>query len=96
MGRSDRRAHVAPWRTEVWVVEQNTSAKGPYREVLDWLAAQVDRLDEHARELAEQAEQRTLSAAEVEVRSRDIVDAHAWLADQLAQALVARGMPLAA
>ena len=72
------------------------TAKGPYREVLDWLAAQVDRLDEHARELGEQAEQRLLSPSELEARSRAIVDAHAWLADQLAQALAARGMPLAA
>jgi hypothetical protein len=50
-------------------------AKGPYREVLDWLTDQVDRLDEHARELTEQAEQKLLSPEEIEARSRGIVEA---------------------
>jgi hypothetical protein len=77
-------------------VESNTHTKGPYREVLDWLTEQVDRLDEHARELTEQAEQLLLSPEELEARSRGISEAHAWLAEQLAQALTARGMALAA
>jgi hypothetical protein len=77
-------------------VEQNTTANRPYREVLDWLAAQVERLDAHARDLAQMVEDGRLTAPEIEARSRAIVDAHAWLADQLAQALAARGIPLAA
>lgn len=77
-------------------VDSNTQMKGPYREVLDWLTEQVDRLDEHARELTEQAEQHLLSADEIKARSRGIVEAHAWLAEQLTQALKARGMALAA
>ena len=77
-------------------MESNTHPKGPYREVLDWLTEQVDRLDEHARELSEQAELHSLSPEEIEARARGIVEAHAWLAEQLAQALTARGMALAA
>ena len=77
-------------------MEQNTTATRPYREVLDWLAAQVERLDAHARDLAEMVDSGRLTPTEVETRSRAIVDAHAWLADQLAQALAARGIALAA
>lgn len=77
-------------------MENRTAPQRPYREVLDWLTAQVERLDAHTRELATLAETGQLSPAEVDARSRAIVEAHAWLADQLAQALSARGIPLAA
>lgn len=77
-------------------MENVTSTPRPYREVLDWLTAQVERLDAHARELTALAESGQLSAPEIDARSRALVDAHAWLADQLAQALAARGIPLAA
>ncbi|MSV88665.1 MAG: hypothetical protein F2754_00890 [Actinobacteria bacterium] len=77
-------------------MDSNTQTKGPYREVLDWLTEQVDRLDDHARELTEQTEQQLLSPDEIETRSRGIVEARAWLAEQLAQALQARGTALAA
>ena len=83
-------------RDRGFYVDSNSQLKGPYREVLDWLTEQVDRLDEHARELVEQAEQHLLSSDEIEARGRGIVEAHAWLAEQLAQALQARGMALAA
>lgn len=73
-----------------------TAPQRPYREVLDWLTAQVERLDAHTRELAALAESGQLTPAEVDARSRAIVEAHAWLADQLAQALSARGIALAA
>ncbi|CAB4734990.1 unannotated protein [freshwater metagenome] len=83
-------------RDRGFTVDSNTQTKGPYREVLDWLTEQVDRLDDHARELTEQTEQQLLSPDEIETRSRGIVEARAWLAEQLAQALQARGTALAA
>jgi hypothetical protein len=99
VNRRGRWAQWAHWRGDAtdWAyVDSNMHAKGPYREVLDWLADQVDRLDEHARELTEQAEQNRLSPEEIEARNRGIVEARAWLAEQLAHALTARGMALAA
>jgi len=83
-------------RDRGFTVDSNTQTKGPYREVLDWLTEQVDRLDDHARELTEQTEQQLLSPDEIETRRRGIVEARAWLAEQLAQALQARGTALAA
>ncbi len=77
-------------------MEQTARVKGPYREVLDWLTAQVDRLDEHAQELAREAQADGVSGAEFAARNQAIVDARAWLADQLEQALTARGLSLAA
>ena len=79
-------------RDRGFTVDSNTQTKGPYREVPE----QVDRLDDHARELTEQTEQQLLSPDEIETRSRGIVEARAWLAEQLAQALQARGTALAA
>jgi hypothetical protein len=96
VGRSDRTAQEPRESTEGSFVEQNTHAKGPYREVLDWLAAQIEQLDAHEHELEAKAAQHAIDPAELEARRASIANAHAWLADQLEQALVARGMALAA
>jgi hypothetical protein len=66
--------------------------KGPYREVLDWLVEQIDRLEAHRVDLALEAEQGTIDQAVLAARKAAITQAHDWLADQLRQALVARGM----
>jgi hypothetical protein len=66
--------------------------KGPYREVLDWLIDQIDRLEVHSEELAAEAEQGTVDPAVIAARRTAITQAHDWLAEQLRQALVARGM----
>jgi hypothetical protein len=66
--------------------------KGPYREVLDWLVDQIERLDAHSEQLAVEAERGEVDEAAIAVRRAAIAQAHAWLADQLRQALVARGM----
>ncbi len=75
-------------------MEQQTHAKGPYREVLDWFVAQIDRLDDHARQIDANADR--LTAEELDAQRRAIVQAHEWLADQLADALHKRGMAIAA
>ena len=66
--------------------------KGPYREVLDWLVDQIDRLEAHRVELAAEAERGEVDQAVIAARQAAITQAHDWLADQLRQALVARGM----
>jgi hypothetical protein len=66
--------------------------KGPYREVLDWLVDQIDRLETHRVELAAEAERGEVDQAVIAARQAAITQAHDWLADQLRQALVARGM----
>jgi hypothetical protein len=70
--------------------------KGPYREVLDWLVEQVDRLEAHALELAAHAERGELDQQAITARRAAIAQAHEWLAEQLAAALQARGMRVAA
>ncbi len=75
-------------------MDQHLTPKRPYRELLDWVAAQVDRLDEHARQVAAHADR--LSESELAAQQRALTEAYAWLADQLAQALAQRGMPVAA
>ena len=69
---------------------------GPYREVLDWLVEQIERLDAHRVQLELEAERGEVSPADFVSRQAAIEQAHDWLADQLRQALVARGMQLAA
>jgi hypothetical protein len=66
--------------------------KGPYREVLDWLVDQIDRLELHQQELAAEAERGEVDPAVLATRQAAITQAQDWLADQLRQALVARGM----
>lgn len=70
--------------------------KGPYREVLDWLVDQIERLEEHRAQLAEEAARGELDPQTVAARQAAIAQAHDWLADQLRQALLVRGMHLAA
>jgi hypothetical protein len=70
--------------------------KGPYREVLDWLIEQIDRLEAHSEELAAEAERGEVDRAAIAARRAAITQAHDWLAEQLRQALVARGMQDAA
>jgi hypothetical protein len=70
--------------------------KGPYREVLDWLIEQIDRLEAHSEELAAEAERGEVDQAAIAARRTAITQAHDWLAEQLRQALVARGMQDAA
>ena len=70
--------------------------KGPYREVLDWLVDQIERLDAHSEELAAEAERGEVDPAVIAARSAAITQAHDWLAEQLRQALIARGMQDAA
>jgi hypothetical protein len=79
-------------------VDESTAhmAKGPYREVLDWLVEQVDRLDEHLKELVDDAERGAADEPTIEARRAAITQAHEWLADQLKHALQARGMQIAA
>jgi hypothetical protein len=71
-------------------------ASGPYREVLDWLVEQIERLDAHRVQLELEAERGEVAPADYVGRQAAIEQAHDWLADQLRQALVARGMQLAA
>jgi hypothetical protein len=66
--------------------------KGPYREVLDWLIDQIDRLEAHSEELAAEAERGEIDQTVIAARRTAITQAHDWLAEQLRQALVARGM----
>ena len=66
--------------------------KGPYREVLDWLIEQIDRLEVHSEELAAEAARGEVDQAALAARRLAITQAHDWLAEQLRQALVARGM----
>lgn len=75
-------------------MEQQTHAKGPYRQVLDWLAAQIERLDEHERQV--EANAATMTPEELAAQRRALAQAHEWLADQLADALHQRGMAAAA
>jgi hypothetical protein len=77
---------------------QATGARqqGPYREVLDWLVEQIERLDAHRVQLAAEAERGEVEPTELAGRQAAIEQAHDWLADQLRQALVVRGMQLAA
>jgi hypothetical protein len=70
--------------------------KGPYREVLDWLIEQIDRLEAHSEELAAEAERGEVDQAAIAARRTAISQAHGWLAEQLRQALIARGMQDAA
>lgn len=70
--------------------------KGPYREVLDWLVEQIERLETHREQLEAEAARGELDADTVAARQAAITQAHDWLADQLRQALVVRGMQLAA
>ncbi|HEX7097515.1 MAG TPA: hypothetical protein VF183_16645 [Acidimicrobiales bacterium] len=70
--------------------------KGPYREVLDWLVEQIERLEAHRAELEAEAARGALDAGTLAARLAAIAHAHDWLADQLRQALVLRGMRLAA
>jgi hypothetical protein len=71
-------------------------AKGPYREVLDWLVDQVNRLDAHTQDLVAHAELGDFDEATIDARRLAIAQAHEWLAEQLALALQARGMQVAA
>jgi hypothetical protein len=66
--------------------------KGPYREVLDWLVDQIERLETHSEELAAEAERGEVDPNVIAARRAAITQAHDWLAEQLRQALVARGM----
>ena len=75
-------------------MDQQTTAKGSYREVLDWFLAQIDRLDEHTRQVDSFASQMT--AQQLDAQRQAIVEAQAWLADQLAEALGQRGLAAAA
>jgi hypothetical protein len=68
----------------------------PFREVLDWLVDQMDRLDEHLETLLQDAAQGTVEEAVIVERRTAIADAHEWLAEQLAAALSARGVQSAA
>jgi hypothetical protein len=77
-------------------MDDRSSPKGPYREVLDWLAAQLERLDALAVDLAAQAAAGSLSEQEVQSRRELMADARRWLAEQLADALAARGLTVAA
>src|SRR5690606_4951454 len=70
--------------------------KGPYREVLDWLVEQIERLDAHREQLEAEAARGELDAQTLSARQTAIAQAHDWLADQLRQALLVRGMHLAA
>jgi hypothetical protein len=70
--------------------------KGPYREVLDWLIDQIDRLEAHSEELALEAERGQVDPTVITARRTAIAQAHDWLAEQLRQALIARGMQDAA
>jgi hypothetical protein len=62
--------------------------------LLDWFAAQVERLDDHARQVAAHADR--LGEAELAVQNVALADAYVWLADQLARALAERGVAVAA
>lgn len=70
--------------------------KGPYREVLDWLVEQIERLEEHRAQLEAEAAHGELDERTLAARQAAITQAHDWLAGQLRQALVVRGMHLAA
>jgi hypothetical protein len=76
------------------IVEQKVTqiGKGPYREVLDWLVEQIDRLEAHSEQLAAEAERGEIDEPTLAARRRAIAQAHGWLEEQLRQALVARGM----
>jgi hypothetical protein len=63
--------------------------KGPYRELVDWLLDQLDRLEAHDAQLAE-------TKVEPLARVAAVVEAHRWLSTQLRDALEARGLSLAA
>ena len=63
--------------------------KGPYRELVDWLLDQLDRLDAHDAELAQ-------TDVEPMVRAAAVCEAHRWLSTQLRDALEARGLSVAA
>jgi hypothetical protein len=75
-------------------VDQHLTPKRPCRDLLDWFATQVDRLDEHARQVDAHADR--LTAAELAAQHRALTEAYGWLADQAAQALAQRGLPAAA
>ncbi len=75
-------------------VELEQTPKRPYRELLDWFTAQVDRLDAHARQVAAYAEHMTED--ELAAQCDALEQAHVWLTDQLADALAQRGMAVAA
>jgi hypothetical protein len=66
--------------------------KGPYREVLDWLLEQIERLDGHNSQLLAEAERGEVDLATIASRRAAIRQAQDWLAEQLRLALVARGM----
>lgn len=70
--------------------------KGPYREVLDWLLDQLERLEEHRAQLEAEAARGEVDPGTLAARQEAITKAHDWLADQLREALVVRGMHLAA
>ncbi len=63
-------------------------AQGPCRDLLDWLTDQVSVLHAHTRRIEEDGG---------DPDELDLVDdAHRWLNRQLAEALEARGVPIAA
>lgn len=72
--------------------DKRAAGRGPYREVLDWLAEQLERLDEHNRTIAEQAAAGEVDDEVLTSQQEAVAEAREWLADQLAVALEARGM----
>ena len=68
---------------------RSRTPKGPYRELLDWLLDQLDRLEAHDAELAQ-------TRVEPMVRVAAVCEAHRWLSTQLRDALEARGLSVAA
>jgi hypothetical protein len=72
------------------VDDKRAAARGPYREVLDWLAEQLERLDAHNRTLSERLAAGEVDDAVIDSQREAVADAREWLADQLAMALEAR------
>jgi hypothetical protein len=85
---------TAPGQADALGVDQSVTQmpKGPYREVLDWLLEQIERLDGHNSQLLAEAERGEVDLATIASRRAAIRQAQDWLAEQLRLALVARGM----
>jgi hypothetical protein len=88
---ADAHLSEAVCRKEV-VDDKRAAGKGPYREVLDWLAEQLERLDEHNRTLEARAAAGEVDDEVLGTQHDAVAEAREWLADQLAMALEARGM----
>ena len=63
--------------------DKRAGGRGPYREVLDWLAEQLERLDAHNRTLVERAAAGDVDDAVIDSQREAVAEAREWLADQL-------------